>query len=231
MQPRQPVQSQTPATQTFKAFNNTGFKPVTEYVRTNGMSGAVDQFDQRTKMQERVVTLLDKPLETPYKQRIFVDSRNRDITAYPSANHFIVSLPVTQKNVKAITLASLSIPNIGTHKWVCVSIHMPGTDGIIQDRLSGQFPSGSLGVVPLTSGLAYTDYGSGIYNNALRLEIANGISLQEIDITIYAYGGYQQPPMLYPLAVEVLPPPEPAIAQNWFGTFIIDCEYTMNNAR
>lgn len=221
----------------FKAGPANTFKPVADYSKINGMPTSVSKLAQREMVSDqkgaKVVDpslnkteapgVITKPPNKKVVTKLFVESRNRDVDLYPSANHFTVSLPSTIKNVKAIWISSFSIPNLGNHKWVCVSLKIPGANGVIQDRTSGQFPSGSLGVVPLTSGEAYTDYGSGTYDGALRLDMPDGITLQEIDITIYAFGGTRQPPVHYPLLDEVSGV-ELAIAQNWHATFAVEYE-------
>ncbi len=224
-------------THEFKAGPANTFKPVTEYTKINGMPTSVSRLVQREMVASQQASkvpdpalnkttadpVLTKPPTKTVISKLFVESRNRDVGVYPSANHFMVSLPSTIKNVKSITLSSFSVPNIGNNKWVCVAMKIPGAEGVIQDRFAGQLPSGSLGVVDLESGGAYTIYGAGIYDSDVKLLTPEGVNLQEIEISLYAYGGNRQQPILYPLLDEVVGV-ELAIGQNWHAIFTIEYE-------
>lgn len=210
------------------------------YSRINGMPGSVDRAMQREIDISRIPTYTAEsripmeahpliiPRSAPYLKRIFVDSRNRDTTIYPSANHFMISLPTPVKNVKSIILTSMSVANVGADRWVCIAFKLPGADGVIQDRFSGQFPAGSLGVMPLTNGAAYSDYAAGVYDDTVKLEMETPMTFQNFEIFLYGYGGPMVAPVLYALPDEG---GVPAVGNNWQATFVLSCDYLYGGSR
>lgn len=165
-----------------------------------------------------------------YAVTLWVDSRDRDVTSYPSAADFSVKLATPIKMIKSIKLLQASIPIVaGTHTAVAVVIRGLSMcpSGTIPDlEESGGMPSGVLAIVPLVPIVAGGT--TAVYrasdNNDWKINFSDVrlTQLYMIKIQLYVWGGGispsgwggpSWPTIIYPLTGEAIGVP-PVVGNN-----------------
>jgi hypothetical protein len=148
-------------------------------------------------------------------KRILVDSRNRDVALYPSANNFVQTLPIPIRAVKSVTLTDARIPVVDPAVYLYSVICLPDLSGgdLVNTRESSQFSPGALAVVPMIPISAaaphayYTSYPAqkmGGCGGGWRLEFPMGITLSQIRVQIHVYSSPGSSSLL-PIAYNVPP--------------------------
>lgn len=170
-----------------------------------------------------------------FLRRIFIDSRDRDIVHFPSANDFKQALSVPIKGIRSVTLTDARIPILANQYYVAVCLRNMKDRTLILPKESGGLPGGCLAVIPLipaTPGANYTYYrsqtsqcsgGSGI---GWRVSVAQGMQvLNDVHVQLWAWGGTPgTTSVLYPLLPEILPPT--SMDQNI--TFTLEIEHDVS---
>ena len=94
--------------------------------------------------------------------RLWVDSRDRDVSTFPVANRFRVSLATPLRGVKSITLTDFRVPIVSGFYYCAVVIKNIKDNTLLQLKEDGGWPMGTLAVVPLVpaegAGGTYTYY-------------------------------------------------------------------------
>jgi hypothetical protein len=131
-------------------------------------------------------------------KRILIDSRNRDLAAYPFAYNFVQTLPVPLRAVKSITLTDACIPVVDPATYFYSILCLPDISGgdLINPRESSQFAPGALAVIPMIPsfvGASHAHYASapgqkfGGSAGGWRLDFPLGITLSQIRVQILVY--------------------------------------------
>jgi hypothetical protein len=83
------------------------------------------------------------------KSRLWVDSRDRNITTYPCANSFRVSLATPLRAIKSITLTDFRVPIISGYYYAVLALRNVKDNTLLQIKEDGGWPMGTLGIIPL----------------------------------------------------------------------------------
>jgi hypothetical protein len=184
-----------------------------------------------------------KDVKHTSKLVLYIDSRDRDVTAYPSANDFVFKIAKPVRAVKSIILTSMFCPIVADTtatsfvNVVPVITQLP-ENTIVQCKESIGFPTGVLGVlplVPLVAGSNYTSYSSvgskKGHGGSWKIDFPIAMSqLYELHIQLLTWGGNVAgngwggsiyPPILYPLADESTSS-RPAKGNNYYMTIEIE---------
>lgn len=129
--------------------------------------------------------------------RIWVDSRDRDVTAYPCANSFRVNLATPLRAVTAITLTDFRVPIVSGYYYCALVLKNARAQSLLQLKEDGGWPLGTLAVVPLVptegAGGTYTyyKYSSTKHNpGGWTLEFPQALGqLSDMQFEILAWGG------------------------------------------
>jgi hypothetical protein len=131
------------------------------------------------------------------KARLWIDSRDRDVTTYPCANSFRVSLATPLRAVTAITLTDFRVPIVSGYYYCALVLKNAKCQTLLQIKEDGGWPLGTLGVIPLVpaegAGGTYTYYRfSSSKHNAggWTLEFPQAMGqLSDLQFEILAWGG------------------------------------------
>jgi hypothetical protein len=170
-------------------------------------------------------------------KRLFVDSRNRDRAAYPSANAFRALLSVPLKNIRSLSLTDAKIPIIAGHMYVVVVVRNVRDKTLINSRESAGMPTGALAVIPLRPafpGATYAYYrsqpaqGQGGSGTGWKLVMPHGMpQLVDVHMQIYGWGWNgvtgQPETIPYPIAADPALPATPIDDRNVY--FQIEIEH------
>lgn len=131
------------------------------------------------------------------KARIWVDSRDRDVTAYPCANSFRLNLTTPLRAVTSITLTDFRVPIVTGYYYVALVLKNAKDNTLVQIKEDGSWPMGTLGMIPLIpaegAGGTYTYYR---YTNTEHnpggwtLEFPQALGqLSDLQFEVLAWGG------------------------------------------
>ena len=129
--------------------------------------------------------------------RIWIDSRDRDVSIYPCANSFRVSLAAPLRAVKSITLTDFRVPIVSGYYYCALVIRNIKDNTLTPIKEDGGWPLGTLAVVPLVptegAGGTYTyyKYSSSKHNPggwAIKFPQALG-QLSDLQFEVRTWGG------------------------------------------
>ncbi|MDR3542362.1 MAG: hypothetical protein P4L69_15585 [Desulfosporosinus sp.] len=137
-------------------------------------------------------------MRTVSRKRIFIDSRDRDRTHYPNANHFQMSMTVPLKAVKSITLTNAKIPLVNGVEYVAILLKNIKDRTLHLPTESPGFGPGVVAIIPLVphSDLylfalysSQTGQQSGGSAGGWRIEFPQGLAkLSKLQIELYTWG-------------------------------------------
>lgn len=148
--------------------------------------------------------------------RVFIDSRDRDVSVYPNANSFRVSLATPLRAVKSITLTEFRVPIISGHYYCALVLKNAKDNTLVQLKEDGGWPLGTLAIVQLIpaegAGGTYAFYRYSTFQHnpsgwRIEFPLAMG-QLSDLQFEILAWGGgsgWGGPnvnTILYPLTTE-----------------------------
>ena len=154
------------------------------------------------------------------KARLWVDSRDRDVTTYPVANDFKVTLATPLRAVSSITLTDFRVPIVtdtnGAFYYCALALKNVAGNTLLQLKEDGSWPAGTLAIIPLipAEGLGgtyayYRNTNTKRSPSGWRVKFPQALGqLSELRFEILAWGGgtgWGGPTvttMLYPLASE-----------------------------
>lgn len=129
--------------------------------------------------------------------RVWVDSRDREVSKYPNANNFRVVLATPLRAVKSITLTDFRVPIISPHFYCALVLKNIKDNTLLQLREDGSWPMGTLAVVPLVpaegAGGTYTYYRYSTFQHnpgGWKIEFPQALGqLSDLQFEIRAWGG------------------------------------------
>lgn len=177
-------------------------------------------------------------------RELMIDSRDRDVTVYPSANQFDAFLGDRMKGLKSMELltAIIPIPAGFTDRYVVLALDnceeammfadrvpfgMATTAPAVVHRTGCSFPPGSMAMIPLVGptvvGTTVTwtndNVGQGGYKVKFKGDMTNK---DRLVFSLWCWD-YSTIPVRYPLPNDALPPIVPNIANN--VTFVFRMHY------
>jgi len=171
--------------------------------------------------------------------RVLIDSRDRMVATYPSANDFVMRLNTSFRAVRSIEMLDMWCPIIADTTTTSYTYVIPtlcetpdNSMAMLQDGTS--YPGGTLAtvyLVPCATGYAYSCYFES--PNRWKLVFPNALSrLTSLHLQLWTWagdsagtgwGGSTFPPILYPLANESTAS-RPAKTNNYVMTLMITHE-------
>jgi hypothetical protein len=187
--------------------------------------------EQCGRRPRRTAPLVNAPAakQVTSLQRIFIDSRDRDRTRFPSANDFRQTLTVPLRAVRSITLTNAQIPITGSSPYVAVVLRNLRDRTLTLPREHPGLPPGVLAIVPLVpvfAGAAFVTYSaqtgqhSGGAAWGWRISIPQGLpQLRDLHIQLFVWASVAGTPTTsqtspYGLAAEAVLAVAPAVANN-----------------
>jgi hypothetical protein len=175
--------------------------------------------------------------------RVMIDSRDRDVAAFPSANHFSVMLLNKPRLILRVEIASAEIPLLnGCDARYVVITETHCTDVLVSPAglmfgtntgVTGcTFPSGVLAVIPLKRQFAapanpanYVWWQNGKLLDNWTTSNLQGVntSFDRLNFDVWIWNS-SHTAVPYPLPTEAVPPVVPAADNNIFLVVVMTCE-------
>jgi hypothetical protein len=130
------------------------------------------------------------------KARVWIDSRNRDVTSHPCANSFRMNLTTPLRAVTSITLTDFRVPIVSGYYYVALVLRNAKDNTLVQIKEDGSWPMGTLGMIPLVPAdnagtYTYYRYTNSDHNpGGWTLEFPQALGqLADLQFEILAWGG------------------------------------------